>query len=316
MRTVGNVSFLRGDVVVYELSGTGVGGCGRRNESIFRMNLKKYLLFLLCFFWLVPAIPAAPSDRMLPRTDDGESDISGWWMSEKLDGVRAAWDGRRLWSKNGRPFKPAPAFVAGLPDFALEGELWGGRGTFERTASIVQKEEHHDGWLELRFAIFDVPGAAGPFAVRIARAREWFAAHPSAHAFVIPQVPVLDRTQLQQEFRRIEAAGGEGVIVRNPGAPYIDGRSSEVLKVKSFADDEAVVVGHVPGQGANLGRLGSLLVELADGTRCKIGTGFSGAERDNPPPIGAVVTFKYYGRYRSGIPKFPSFLRIRHDQAL
>jgi DNA ligase-1 len=62
-----------------------------------------------------------------------------------------------------------------------------------------------------------------------------------------------------------------------------------------------------------LGRLGSLLVELADGTRFKIGTGFSVAERETPPPIGAVVTFKYYGFYPSGIPKFPSFLRIRYD---
>jgi DNA ligase-1 len=77
-----------------------------------------------------------------------------------------------------------------------------------------------------------------------------------------------------------------------------------------------VVIGHLSGQGANLGRLGSLLVELPDGTRFKIGTGFSAAQRQNPPPVGSVVTFKYYGFYQSGIPKFPSFLRIRHDQGL
>jgi DNA ligase-1 len=206
--------------------------------------------------------------------------------------------------------------LAGLPEFALEGELWGGRGTFESTASIVQRDQPHDGWLQLRFAIFDVPAAPGPFRQRIAIAREWFAAHPSAYAFVIPQRPVRDREELRQELQRIEALGGEGLIVRNPRAGYIAGRNGEILKVKGFFDAEAVVVGHLPGQGANAGRLGSLLVELADGTRFRIGTGFSATEREHPPPLGTVISFKYYGCYRSGIPKFPSFLRIRRDQGL
>ena len=77
---------------------------------------------------------------------------------------------------------------------------------------------------------------------------------------------------------------------------------------------EAVVVGHVPGKGRNRGRMGSLMMELpGTRTRFKIGTGFSDELRENPPPIGALVTFKYYGFYESGIPKFPSFLRIRED---
>jgi len=283
---------------------------------MFCMNLKKALLFLIFFCWLLPATLAAASGMMLPQADDGEGDISGWWMSEKLDGVRGTWDGHRLWSKNGRLFQPPVAFVAGLPAFALEGELWGGRGTFEATASIVQKAQPHDGWLQLQFAIFDVPAATGPFTERIARAQAWFAAHPSSYAFVIPQLPVRDRIQLQQELQRVEALGGEGLIIRNPQALYIAGRSPEIRKVKGFEDAEAVVFGHVPGQGKHRGRLGSLLVELPDGTRFRIGTGFSDAERDSPPPIGAVVTFKYYGRYQSGIPKFPSFLRVRRDQGL
>jgi DNA ligase-1 len=195
------------------------------------VTLKKLVLFLILLFCLMPATLVAASGMMLPQTDDGEGDISGWWMSEKLDGVRGTWDGKRLWSKNGRLFQPPALFVAGLPDFALEGELWGGRGTFEQTASIVQKAQPHDGWLQLQFAIFDVPAASGPFSERIAQAQAWFAAHPTSYVFVVPQLPVQDRAQLQQERQRIEALGGEGLIVRNPQAFYLAGRSPEILKV-------------------------------------------------------------------------------------
>ncbi len=280
------------------------------------MYLKKVLFFLLLSFWLLPAAYAAPHQGMLPRVDSGDRAICGWLMSEKLDGVRGYWDGRQLWSKNGALFHPPAAFVRGLPDFALEGELWGGRGTFERTASIVLTRQPHEGWLQLQFAIFDVPEASGGFSLRIEKARAWFAGQPSLHAFVIPQTPVRDRAHLRQELQRVGALGGEGLIVRNPQALYAAGRSAEILKVKEYQDAEAVVVGHLPGRGRNLGRLGSLQVELPDGTQFKLGTGFSAEQRENPPSIGAVVTFKYYGYYPSGIPKFPSFLRIRRDRGL
>lgn len=271
---------------------------------------------LLLFVWLIPALCLASPGMMLPKVDDGGRDISGWLMSEKLDGVRGYWDGQRLWSKNGKPLSPPQAFVVGLPDFPLEGELWGGRGTFEKTASIVLQQQPHRGWLALKFAIFDVPKEAGHFTSRIQKARDWFAAHPSVHAFVISQRPVRDRAQLQDELRRIEGLGGEGLIVRKPDALYAAGRSAEILKVKDFQDAEAVVVGHIPGKGRNLGVLGSLLVEMADGTRFKIGSGFSDVQRGSPPALGEVVTFKYYGWYKSGIPRFPSFLRIRSDRGL
>jgi hypothetical protein len=57
----------------------------------------------------------------------------------------------------------------------------------------------------------------------------------------------------------------------------------------------------------NENRMGSLLVELhGSGIRFNIGTGFSDRMRENPSP-GSLITFKQYGFYESGIPKFPSF---------
>jgi DNA ligase 1 len=269
-------------------------------------------LLLGCF---LSAAQATEHQPMLPQVYAEGDEVAGWLWSEKLDGVRGYWDGRLLWSKQGKLLHPPPAFVAGLPEFPLEGELWGGRGRFEATAAIVQQPQAEE-WLQLRFAIFDAPADPGPFGERIEQARSWFAAHPTPYAFVIEQHPVQDRVQLQAELEQVERAGGEGLVVRNPRAPYAAGRSAEVLKVKSFADVEAVVVGHLPGQGANAGRLGALLVERPDGVRFRLGTGFSAAEREHPPPLGAVVSYKHYGLHPSGLPRFPAFLRLRHDQGL
>lgn len=264
------------------------------------------LLALLCL-----PLNAHALDIMLPQVYSEGIDVSGWLMSEKLDGVRGYWDGQQMLSKNGNRLYPPAAFTRNLPPFPLEGELWGGRGTFEKTVSIVKKQQPHDGWLELKFAIFDVPRTPGGFLQRLQRATDWFKKHPSRFAFVIVQKPVRDPDELKVELKRMEALGGEGLIVRKPDALYTTGRSREILKVKSYLDTEAVVIAHIQGTGRNLGRMGSLLVELPDATQFKIGTGFSDAQRDNPPPVGATITFKYYGLYASGIPKFPSFLRIR-----
>ena len=275
---------------------------------------------ILCWVLLICglAVNAHALEIMLPRVYTDGIDVSGWLMSEKLDGIRGYWDGKQLLSKKGNPLHPPAAFTRNFPPFALEGEIWGGRRTFEKTVSIVKKQQPHDGWLELQFAIFDVPQAKGGFTRRLQKAKDWFADQPSQFSFVIPQKIVNNNDQLKAELQRVEKFGGEGLIVRKPDTLYANGRNRDILKVKSFFDMEAVVIAHIEGKGRNRGRLGSLLVGLQENTkvRFKIGTGFSDDERIHPPPVGSVITFKYYGFYESGLPKFPSFLRIRTDISL
>ncbi len=253
---------------------------------------------------------------MLPQVYSEGLDVKGWLMSEKLDGMRGYWDGKQLLSKNGLPLHPPTAFVHNFPPFALEGEIWGGRGTFEKTISIARKQQVDDRWLKLKFAIFDVPEKSGGFSKRLQKARDWFREHPSQYGFIIEQIPVTGNDHLKQELKRIEELDGEGLIVRKPDSLYRSGRSSEILKVKSYLDTEAEVIGHVPGQGKHTGRIGSLLVVLPNGIQFKVGTGFTDKERESPPEIGAVITFKYYGLYASGKPKFPVFLRIRSKKSI
>lgn len=287
----------------------------QKSGNRFSQKLKK---ITLCLWLLVSFSPlnSYALDIMLPQVYAGNVDISGWLVSEKLDGVRAYWDGKMLFSKNGNPLHAPEKFYHDFPPFAMEGELWGGRGTFEKTVSIVKKQQAHDGWLELKFAIFDVPQEGGGFAQRLQKAKDWFDKHPSPFAFVIPQKTIEEKRELQAELQQVEKLGGEGVIVRKPDTLYSRGRSHEILKVKNFLDMEARVIAHIGGNGENRGRLGSLLVEIPNKIRFKIGTGFSDHERGNPPPVGSIITFKYYGFLKSGRPKFPSFLRVRVDGTL
>src|SRR5438105_3659935 len=104
---------------------------------------------------------AAGPPLLLAATWDSATDLAGWWMSEKLDGVRAYWDGRQFLSRLGNRFHAPDWFVAGLPDVPLDGELWLQRKSFQRTVSIARRQDKSDHWKELRFLVFDAPAAGG-----------------------------------------------------------------------------------------------------------------------------------------------------------
>lgn len=250
-------------------------------------------------------------DVMLAHKWKGTGDITGWWMSEKLDGVRGYWTGSQMVTRSGNLINAPEWFISGFPPFALDGELWAGRKKFSGLSGIIRKKKPDKGWESVRYCIFDVPCGNLGFEQRLQKAKEWFDNHPSPVVTIVEQTQCNGREHLENELRRIESLGGEGLIVRRPGSLYSKGRSTDILKVKTFHDMEAVVVGHKKGSGRNRNRLGALLVELPGGVRFAIGTGFSDDERENPPPVGTTITFRYTELNASGIPRFASFLRVR-----
>ncbi|WP_338871389.1 DNA ligase [Myxococcus stipitatus] len=252
---------------------------------------------------------------LLAQPWENDVDLTDWWMSEKLDGVRAYWDGKRFWSRLGNEYMAPEWFTAGLPDFPLDGELFGGRKRFQRTVSVVRRQDKSQDWKELLFVVFDAPGVEADFEQRLERCREWLATAKPAHAQWHPHERCQGTPHLRAELERVEALGGEGLMLRKPGSRYEVGRSHTLLKVKSFKDDEAVVVGHVAGAGRHKGRLGALEVELRNGKRFSVGTGFSDAERGAPPPVGTLITFRYQELSNDGVPRFPSYIGVRIDAA-
>ena len=250
---------------------------------------------------------------LLAHAWDQVFDLSGWWMSEKLDGVRAYWDGQRFLSRLGNPYFAPGWFTAGLPSFPLDGELWLDRKAFQRTVSIVRRQDQSDAWREIRFLVFDAPGHGGAFEARVRHYHEYITGRRLEFVRAHAHEPCRGVDHLRAELKRVEALGGEGLMLRRPGSAYEVGRSHSLLKVKSFFDAEARVVGHQAGAGRHRGRLGALLVELQDGTGFAVGSGLSDAERGDPPPVGSIITFRYQELSDGGVPRFPTYVGVRHD---
>jgi DNA ligase-1 len=252
---------------------------------------------------------------LLAHPWENDVDLTDWWMSEKLDGVRAYWDGKRFWSRLGNEFFAPDWFTAGLPDFPLDGELFGGRKRFQRTVSVVRRQDKSQDWKELLFVVFDAPSVDAAFEQRLEHCRKWVDDTKPGYARWHPHERCQGTAHLRAELERVEGLGGEGLMLRQPGSRYEVGRSHTLLKVKSFKDDEAVVIGHVAGAGRHKGRLGALEVELRNGKRFSVGTGFSDAERASPPALGTIITFRYQELSNDGVPRFPSYIGVRIDAA-
>ena len=250
---------------------------------------------------------------LLAHVWDNEQDLAGWWMSEKLDGVRAYWDGQRFLSRTGNVYYAPKWFTAGLPNTPLDGELWLDRKAFQRAVSIVRRQDMSDDWKQIRYLVFDAPAHGGTFEARVQHYHQFIERQKPAYTLAHPHEPCRGVDHLRSELKRVEALGGEGLMLRRPGSLYEAGRSYSLLKVKSFFDAEAKVVGHQAGTGRHKGRLGALLVELQDGTPFAVGTGLSDAERDAPPPVGSIITFRYQELSDGGVPRFPSYVGVRHD---
>ncbi len=277
----------------------------------------RYAIFLYCCLSglalatdVRDGIPA-PS---LANTYQGDIDLSRYWVSEKLDGVRAVWDGEALYSRRGNRFNAPAWFVKDFPALALDGELWMGRGTFENLSGTVRRQIPDDAaWRRIRFMVFDHPEPGMLFDDRLRRLQEILVPAPSPYITLVEQLRVSSEAELMAILERVTSEGGEGLMLRDGRSPHRPGRSDDLLKLKTYQDAEAIVVAHLPGKGKYQGMMGSLLVEMPNGQRFKLGTGFTDAERREPPPIGATVTYKHFGTTAKGIPRFASFMRIRPD---
>jgi DNA ligase-1 len=257
--------------------------------------------------------PPAPA-MLLAEVYAADVDVSRYWISEKFDGVRAQWDGRTLRFRGGG-LVPAPAwFTANFPAVPLDGELWIARDRFDALSGTVRKIEPVDAeWRQVRYLIFELPGAAADFSERVRQMQTIveLAAVPWLQA--VEQTRVADRDELMKRLDAVVRAGGEGLMLHRADAPYLTGRSDALLKLKPWQDAEAVVIGYTPGKGKYAGLTGALEMEMPDGRRFRIGSGLTDPLRRRPPPIGTRVTYRYQQLTKNGLPRFPRYLRVRED---
>ncbi|WP_374247686.1 DNA ligase [Thermomonas sp.] len=279
------------------------------------MDLRTALLALLLPAACCTPAPAwatlAPAPMLATRLQ-GDIDVAGYLVSEKLDGVRARWDGRQLLTRNGDPIGAPAWFTAGWPAQALDGELWIARSRFQQISDLVRALRPDDAaWKSVRFMAFDLPADPGVFGQRAARLQALVASTHAPHLLAITQQRLDSRAVLDARLRAVVAGGGEGLVLHRVDAHYRGGRSDDLLKYKPAADAEARVVGYRPGNGKYAGLVGALLVEDARGRTFALGSGLSDTDRLHPPRPGSVVTYRYDGLTAKGTPRFARYLRVR-----
>lgn len=284
----------------------------------------------------------------------------GWWASEKWDGIRALWDGEKMISRGSGVGKPKvytyiPEWFRRTlpPGIPLDGEIWIGRGMFQKTSRLSTlkpgksySQDDIDGlWLgkespPVVFKVFDVPDDPRPFEKRMKylqtivkdRKECWkkleYSGKKSFPIQFTEQVKINSMEQLVDLYKKLTSEGAEGVMLRASGSPYETKRSKYMLKYKIKEDAECIVKGYTLGEGRLVGLLGSLRCELLkdespSGVFTQIGTGFTDSQRTNYNkedsseyiPIGSIVSFSYMEMTDDGIPRHPVYRGIRDDIA-
>lgn len=276
-----------------------------------------FQLFRACLYFLLFAVTVMPCHAQVPsillaQIYHEDIDVRDYLVSEKLDGIRAYWDGQQFISRQGHPIHAPAWFSTGFPHRALDGELWIARSRFEQLSSTVRQSKPDDAaWRQVAYYVFELPDATGDFAQRVQHIKQIVREAHNLYLKSLPQFKVKDRQALKLTLEHIVGRHGEGLMLHRADAPYLTGRSHVLLKLKPQLDAEARVIGHVPGKGKYQGKMGALLVETPEGLQFKLGTGFTDAERANPPPIGSQVTYTYRDVTKNGKPKFASYLRVR-----
>ncbi|MED5572190.1 MAG: DNA ligase, partial [SAR324 cluster bacterium] len=237
---------------------------------MFYKPLNSQLLLISVFFtFIIGVFPLAAGDTydkdqnidpLLAKVYKQEN-VSEWWVSEKLDGVRAIWNGEKLHFRSGKLISAPDWFTENFPEQLMDGELWMGRGTFEKLSGIVRKiQPNHYDWRQVRYMLFELPEHQGTFTRRVRKIVKLTEALKISWLQPIPQIRLNSEDALLNMLDEIVTKGGEGLMLHRADSLYHSGRSDDLLKLKPWQDAEATVVEILPGKGKFSGMMGSLLV--------------------------------------------------------
>jgi len=254
----------------------------------------------------------SPPPLLLARNYKAEVEISKFLISEKLDGVRAYWDGRHLITRGGHIINAPDWFTKDFPTIELDGELWLGRKQFEKLSGIVRKHQPiDDEWHLVKYVIFDLPKDLATFEQRYLKLQSLKTKTSSRYLTLVKQISLNFKLELDEYLAQIMAKDGEGLMLHRKDSLYQAKRSFDLQKMKPFDDDEAIVVAHIKGKGKYKNMLGAIEVINKEGIQFKIGSGFSLQERLDPPPLNSEITYRYRGKTNKNTPRFATFLRMK-----
>jgi DNA ligase 1 len=274
------------------------------------------ILTLLTFNGSIHVAQAMPPVQLASvYKPDSTEPVSAYLVSEKFDGVRAIWTGKQLLTRSGNIINAPDWFTAPLPDVWLDGELWTTHHDFARLSGIVRTQTPVDvEWQHVSYRVFDMPESELPFEQRYQNYTSLITKLNLPHIKPVRQYRLASKKALQDLLQDKIEHGAEGLILHLASAKHQGGRTQALLKLKPYDDEEAIVIGHLPGNGKYTHQLGALRVKNERGQIFSIGSGLSDQDRLNPPAIGTVITYRYQGYTKNGLPRFARFLRIRDTE--
>lgn len=240
---------------------------------------------------------------------DERNDPTGLFMSEKFDGEFARWDGKQLLTKNFNIIHAPEWWTATLPKtHQLDGELYMGRGMFQKTISVVRRSVkiQEKLWEKIAYMVWDSPNkdkrSDQTWINRVVRLE---AKHPTVP---VPHFMCHSLSHMQEFYASIVDNRGEGIILRKPNSLYEWKKESKnACRLVPVKRATGKIVAHNRGQGKYSQMLGSYEVEdFYLQVRFSVGSGLNEQDRENPLPIGSELKYKYRSLTDDGIPKFPT----------
>ncbi|GLX83995.1 ATP-dependent DNA ligase [Thalassotalea loyana] len=274
---------------------------------------------LLAYLTLIVFISFTSSAKPLPLQHGKPApkyieNIDAYLISEKLDGVRGYWDGRKLMTRNGHEIIAPTKFTAGWPEVSLDGELWWERGAFDKTSGCIRSKDIKPCWQHITFNIFDLPKHNGTFTERVDAMQTICQSYRKTSIRCIEQSKVNSIAALNDKLQKVIDQGGEGLMLHLATAMYEAKRVNHLFKLKPVYTDTAVVKGYTQGTGKYQHMVGALIVVNASGKTFKIGSGLSIQQRKFPPAIGQKIHYKYFGKTSQDMPRFASLIDSPNQQ--
>lgn len=281
-------------------------------------------IFTLCVVlaWIF-ALDFRDSNLTFKNLDSPESiaeNIESYAISEKFDGVRGIWDGKEMFSKNGKKLAIPPCFAEKLAILELkdgefvEGELWADYGKFAEVSSLARRKNPTCAEFEsVKYLIFNAQlNESSDFLANLSKIQSILESHKTPQIRTITQHKFHSSKELQDFFDAVVAKGGEGVILRD---------SHTAFKLKAQHDAECKIIDYTRGKGRLSGKVGAIVCEsLADknagiknGIIFRIGSGLSDEMRTNPPKIGTIITYKFSGVSKNSVPLHTRFWRVYRE---
>ena len=148
----------------------------------------------------------------------------------------------------------------------MDGELWAGRGQFQKAVSNVRQQDPSDAAKRgIQFMVFDLPAEPGIFTERLTTLINTAGKLAMPRVQAVAQSKVASNAALQNQFRQITKGGAEGLMLHRGSSLYKGVLNDDLRKVKTHDDAEAKVTGYTPAKTSsrsNWGRWWSKLLLL------------------------------------------------------